>query len=143
MPILVLIPVYNEWPHLLPILKDLKRHFSDILVVDDGSDDKSFLSHLKDEGFEYVSLPFNLGHWSAIQAGLRYGLQKGFDGVITFDGDGQHHPEGALSIMPYVEQGYDVVIGSDNDRGNLSKKICREILNRTLPPGLGVTAGEP
>ena len=130
MRILVLIPVYNEWPHLLSILKGLRQHFSNLLVVDDGSDDKSFLAYLKDDGFEYLSFPFNLGHWSAIQAGFRYALQKGFDGVITFDGDGQHLPEGALSIMPYIEQGYDVVIGSDNDRGNFSKKICREILNR-------------
>jgi len=93
MQILVLIPVYNEWPHLLPILKDLRRHFSNILVVDDGSDDKSFLSHLKDNGFEYLSFPFNLGHWSAIQAGFRYGLKKGFDNAITFYRDGQRFPE--------------------------------------------------
>ncbi|MBU0734084.1 MAG: glycosyltransferase family 2 protein, partial [Proteobacteria bacterium] len=127
---LVLIPVYNEWPHLLPVLKDLRRQFSDMLVVDDGSDDKSFLSHLRDNGFEYLSFPFNLGHWSAIQAGFRYALKKGFDGVITFDGDGQHLPEGALKIAPYIEQGYDLVIGSDNDRGNFPKKVCWKILNR-------------
>ena len=126
MRILVLIPVYNEWPHLLPVLKDLRRHFSNILVVDDGSDDKSFLSHLKEDGFEYLSFPFNSGHWSAIQAGFRYALKKRFDSVITFDGDGQHRPEGALRIAPYIEQGYDVVIGSDNNRGNFSRKICRE-----------------
>jgi len=130
MRILVLVPVYNEWPHLLPVLKDLRRHFSNILVVDDGSNDKSFLSVLRDDGFEYLRFPFNLGHWSAIQAGFRYSLKKGFDCVITFDGDGQHLPEGALKLTSYVEQGYDVVIGGDNDRGNLPKKICWEILNR-------------
>jgi glycosyltransferase involved in cell wall biosynthesis len=129
MRILVIVPIYNEWPHLLPVLKDLRQHFSHILVVDDGSEDTSFLTHLKDERFDYVSLPFNLGHWSAIQAGFRYALKKGYDGVITFDGDGQHLPEGALTIAPYLEEGYDVVIGNDNGRGTLPKKLCWKALN--------------
>ena len=128
--LLILVPVFNEWPHLLPVLQKLKGHFSDILVIDDGSDDRSYLNLLKKEGFEYLSLPFNLGHWCAIQTGFKYALTQEFDGVITFDGDGQHLPEGALRIVPGLEQGYDVVIGKDNDRGGLSKKFCWGILNR-------------
>jgi glycosyltransferase involved in cell wall biosynthesis len=130
MQILVIVPVYNEWPHLLPVLEGLRRHFPHILVVDDGSEDKSFLWHLTHEGFEYLSLPFNLGHWNAVQAGFRYALKMGYEGVITFDGDGQHLPEGALAIAPYLEQGYDVVVGNDNGRGTLAKKLCWKTLNR-------------
>ena len=44
--LLILVPVYNEWPHLLPVLQKLKTHFSEILVIDDGSDDKSYLNLL-------------------------------------------------------------------------------------------------
>ena len=128
--LLVLVPVFNEWPHLLTVLQNLRNHFSDILIIDDGSQDKSYLSLLQKEGFEYLDLPFNLGHWCAIQTGFKYALVNEFDGVITFDGDGQHLPEGALRIVPYLGQGYDVVIGKDNDRGGLSKKFCWGILNR-------------
>ncbi|MDZ7697140.1 MAG: glycosyltransferase family 2 protein [Deltaproteobacteria bacterium] len=130
MNLLVIVPVYNEWPHLMPVLTGLRKRFSHILVVDDGSTDKSFLSHLDSDGFPYLSFPFNLGHWNAIQAGFRYGLAKGFDGVITVDGDGQHLPEEtADKIVPSLEAGYDVVIGRDNDRGNVTKKACWWILN--------------
>ena len=128
--LLILVPVFNEWPHLLPVLQKLKTHFSEILVIDDGSDDKSYLNLLKKKGFEYIDIPFNLGHWCAIQTGFKYALAKKFDGVITFDGDGQHLPEGALRIIPGLEQGYDVVIGKDNERGGWSKKFCWGILNR-------------
>lgn len=127
---LILVPVFNEWPHLLPVLQRLRVHFSEILVIDDGSDDKGYLNLLKKEGYEYLSLPFNLGHWGAIQAGFKYALTQNFDGVITFDGDGQHLPEGALRIVSGLEEGYDVVIGKDNDRGGWSRKLCRGILNR-------------
>ena len=130
MKLLILVPVFNEWPHLLPVLHNLTLHFPEILVIDDGSDDKSYLDLLNKEGFEYRYLPFNLGHWGAIQAGFKYALAKKFDGVITFDGDGQHLPEGALRIVPGLEEGYDVVIGKDNDRGGWSRKFCRGALNR-------------
>ncbi|MCG6877896.1 MAG: glycosyltransferase family 2 protein [Deltaproteobacteria bacterium] len=128
--VLVLVPVFNEWPHLLPVLQKLQVHFSNILLIDDGSEDKSYLGLIKEEGFQYLDLPFNLGHWSAIQTGFRYALVNEFDGVITFDGDGQHLPEGALQIVPFLEQGYDVAIGGDNSRGGWTRKFCRGILNR-------------
>ena len=126
---LIVVPVYNEWPHLLPILKGLRAYFSHILVVDDGSSDKAFLSHLDTEGFPYLSFPFNLGHWNAIQAGFRYALANDFEGVITCDGDGQHLPGEAHKIVPYLKEGFDVVIGSDKDRGNWNKKLCWRVLN--------------
>ena len=126
---LVLVPVFNEWPHLLSVLQNLRTYFSDILLIDDGSDDKSYLGLIKEEGFQYLDLPFNLGHWGAIQTGFKYALIKGFDGVITFDSDGQHLPEGAIRIVPLLEQGVDVVIGGDPNRGGYSKKVCRGILN--------------
>jgi hypothetical protein len=50
--------------------------------------------------------------------------------VITFDGDGQHLPESALRLVPLLKQGFDVVIGKDNDRGGWSRKFCRGILNQ-------------
>ncbi|MCP4683155.1 MAG: glycosyltransferase family 2 protein [Desulfobacterales bacterium] len=130
MRIFVIVPSYNEWPHLLPVLQGLRRHFSRILVVDDGSNDKSFLPKLKLEGFEYLNLPFNMGHWGAIQAGFRYGLAKNFDGTITFDGDGQHLPEEIPKILYYLEQGYDLVIGGDDSRGGFLRKKCAKILKR-------------
>ncbi len=130
MRLLILVPVFNEWPHLRSVLQNLRGGFSDILVIDDGSDDKSYLAQLEREGYQYLDLPFNLGHWGAIQTGFRYALTKGFEGVITFDGDGQHLPEGAKRIVPLLEENYDVVIGGDSGRGGWSRKLCRGILNR-------------
>ncbi len=127
---LILVPVFNEWPHLLPVLQNLRPHFREILVIDDGSDDKGYFNHLEKNGIDYIDLSFILGHWGAIQTGFKYALNKKFDGVITFDGDGQHLPESALRLVPPLERGFDVVIGMDNDRGGWSRKFCRGILNQ-------------
>jgi glycosyltransferase involved in cell wall biosynthesis len=77
MKLLILVPVFNEWPHLLPVLQNLRGHFSEILVIDDGSDDSNYLNLLKKEGFDAINLSFNLGHWGAIQTGFKYALNKG------------------------------------------------------------------
>jgi glycosyltransferase involved in cell wall biosynthesis len=113
-----------------PSLHDLKEHFRHIVVIDDGSDDKTYLNYLKDENIPHLDLSFNLGHWPAIQAGFKYALAKGFDAAITFDGDGQHLPEGALRILPHLLKGHDVVIGKDSNRGGISRRFCRKMLNR-------------
>jgi len=56
----------------------MRRHFSKIRVIDDGSYDKSFLSYLRDDGFENLRLPFTSGYWDSIQTRFRYDLRKGF-----------------------------------------------------------------
>ena len=127
---LTIVPVYNEWPHLLGVLRELRQHRASILVVDDGSEDKSFLGVLKSEGFPFISLSFNLGHWPAVQAGFRYALARGYQAAVTFDGDGQHLPAEISRILPLLAEGCDVVIGGNRSRGGLARQLCRGILKR-------------
>ncbi len=124
MRILVIVPVFNEWPHLLTVLSDLRTYSTNILVVDDGSYDKTYLSHLKDNHYHYLDLPYNLGHWSAVQAGFRYGLSKDFDGAVTFDGDGQHIAGEIPKLLAYIDQGYDLVVGANKHRSSIFRKAC-------------------
>lgn len=126
----VIVPVFNEWPHLLTVLNDLRTHARDILVVDDGSDDTAYLSELKKERYDCISLPFNLGHWGAVQAGFRYALGKNWDMAVTFDGDGQHLPGEIHKLTTPIVRGADVVIGGFHRRGGFIKQSCRWILKR-------------
>jgi hypothetical protein len=127
---LVVVPVYDEGAHLLGVLRRLRAYVSDILVVDDGSPNKDFVNELNEEGFNLLSLPFNLGHWGAVQAGFRYALAKGYNGVITFDGDGQHLPEEVPKIQDALDRGYDLVIGEYSERGSRFKKACWRLLKQ-------------
>jgi glycosyltransferase involved in cell wall biosynthesis len=124
MKILVIVPVYNEWPHLMKVLDELKTYATNILVVDDGSYDKTYLSQLKKDGYQFLNLPFNLGHWGAVQAGFRYSLSKDYEGAVTFDGDGQHIPGEIPKLLAYLDQGYDLVIGANERRGDFFRKTC-------------------
>jgi len=94
----VLIPCLNEERAIGALLRAVLAHCSDVIVVDDGSDDRTP---------EIVSaLPVTLlrhaarrGKGEALRTGFREALRCGFDAVLTMDGDGQHAPDDIPRIV--------------------------------------------
>lgn len=92
MKLCVLIPTYNEAQAIGSVVKSLKNKGLDVLVVDDGSTDETAQSAQR-QGAETIRLTENMGKGASLKAGFRYALNKGYDAVITMDGDAQHSPE--------------------------------------------------
>ncbi|GFZ86822.1 glycosyltransferase family 2 protein [Dyella caseinilytica] len=88
----VLIPCLNEEKAIGNVVKSALRLGVPVIVIDDGSDDRTR---------EIVSaLPITLlrhshrqGKGEALRTGFREALSRGFDAVVTMDGDGQHLAE--------------------------------------------------
>ena len=82
----VVIPVYNEEQHLKRFLEDLTRLISgfnqeaEIIVVDDGSADKSFEIASSAPGVRVLRHDINLGYGSAIKTGI---LASNFDKILS------------------------------------------------------------
>lgn len=110
---LVVIPAYNEESALPRVLDDLRRAYpdQDILVVDDGSTDRTRQVALQRQ-VTVVSLPFNLGVGGALRTGFRYALRHGYATVVQVDGDGQHIPEEIPHLLKALANGADMVVGS-------------------------------
>jgi hypothetical protein len=112
--ILAVVPSYNEEESLPTTLEELKqvRPDVDILVVDDGSTDKTaYVAKL--HGAHVVSLPVNLGIGGAVQTGLLYALRHGYEVAFQYDADGQHRPDQIqLIIDPILTGQADMVLGS-------------------------------
>tara|TARA_B000000475_G_scaffold272142_1_gene272140 strand:+ start:696 stop:1382 length:687 start_codon:yes stop_codon:yes gene_type:complete len=93
--ILVIIPLFNEAAVIEEVIFNLKKYFANIVVVDDGSTDKSnqLLSSMP---IKLIKHPVNLGQGAAIATGFEYakGLKE-ISAVVTFDADGQHSVEDA------------------------------------------------
>ncbi|MGB9678355.1 MAG: glycosyltransferase family 2 protein, partial [Candidatus Ratteibacteria bacterium] len=92
--ILVIIPIYNEEKTIGDVLKELKKYFKYILVIDDGSIDRS-KEIVQKEKVVLISHKINKGKGESLKTGFKYAIEKGFRAVITMDGDGQHFPEEA------------------------------------------------
>ena len=112
--IIAIMPSYNEEESLPMTLGDLKRERPDIdiLVIDDGSKDNT-ANVARSLGCPVVSLPVNLGIGGAVQTGLMYAVEHGYQYGIQFDADGQHIAGEIKKILDAVENGVaDVAIGS-------------------------------
>lgn len=114
MRVLVIIPCYNEQDNLQRVISALNTASpqADYLVVNDCSTDNSE-QLCKEKGFNYISLPVNLGIGGGVQSGYQYSVEHGYDITVQMDGDGQHDPQYLAGIVEPVANGeLDMCIGS-------------------------------
>ncbi len=111
---LIIIPAYNEQDSIAEVIAKAREHAAgcDVAVVDDGSSDGTALI-ASECGAKLLRLPCNLGYARAVQTGLKFALDKGYDAVVLLDGDGQHDPQDIPALLSTLEhESADVVIGS-------------------------------
>jgi glycosyltransferase involved in cell wall biosynthesis len=121
--ILIAMPAYNEEKMITQaIINVLAAGYHDVLVIDDGSTDKTVETVTK-MGIKIISHFKNCGLGVAIRTALRYAKQHDYAIMVTFDSDAQHVASDiAKVIAPIVEQKTDVVVGTRNlNNGNIPK----------------------
>jgi glycosyltransferase involved in cell wall biosynthesis len=109
----IIIPVYNEEKVIAGVVENVLATFPNVVCVDDGSADRSAEEILRTRA-HLVRHPINMGQGAALQTGIRYALARtGAQYFITFDADGQHRVEDAVSMVRIARSGTaDVVLGS-------------------------------
>jgi glycosyltransferase involved in cell wall biosynthesis len=111
---LAVVPAHNEEATVAGVIGEIRRFDRDfeVLVIDDGSTDETAKA-ARLAGAEVISLPFNLGIGGAVQTGLQYAHENGFDIAVQVDGDAQHDPLEIPKILgPILEGRADLVVGS-------------------------------
>jgi len=114
MKLLVIIPAYNEEKNIVNVVNDLKLkcESADYIIINDCSRDCTE-NIIKENGFNYISLPVNLGIGGGVQTGYKYAVDNDYDIAIQIDGDGQHDPIYIERLIaPIVNGEADMVIGS-------------------------------
>jgi glycosyltransferase involved in cell wall biosynthesis len=111
MHLLTAIPVYNEEQYLQPVLAEVLRYAGDVLVVDDGSTDRTPMLLAGFPSIRTIRHSRNMGYGAGLRTAFRAAVEGGYDGLITIDCDGQHEP----SLIPELGarlEGCDIVSGS-------------------------------
>lgn len=129
----VVIPAYNEDKNIpiisskiIEIFKQNQKYDFEILFIDDGSTDNSYLELIKlgkiHKNIRAICFSKNFGHQIALTAGLEH--SKG-DAVICMDSDLQHPPEAIPLLLEKWEKGFDIVytVRKDNNNTPLFKRI--------------------
>ncbi|MBO6087176.1 glycosyltransferase family 2 protein [bacterium] len=118
MKLVIQIPCYNEEQSLPVTLNALPKKINgideiEILIINDGSDDKT-VEVAKSLGVDnFVDFPRNSGLAKAFSAGLNKSLQMGADIIVNTDADNQYCAEDIENIVkPILDGNADIVIGS-------------------------------
>jgi glycosyltransferase involved in cell wall biosynthesis len=117
MKLAIVIPAYNEAATIGEVIRqmravDLPGIEKEIIVVDDGSSDKTAeISRL--EGAVVMRHLVNRGLGGALGTAIEAALRRGADVIVTCDADGQHSSQDIVNLIgPLLNHQADVVIGS-------------------------------
>ncbi|HIB00924.1 MAG TPA: glycosyltransferase family 2 protein [Phycisphaerales bacterium] len=161
MRILIGIPVYNEAKYINSVLSEVCKYASDILIVDDGSNDLTpallFSRHaftklitpalLAGHKVEVIRHSENRGYGRSLQDMFRWAAVDNFDWLITMDCDEQHEP---ASIPEFINRiscdDSDIISGSrylelhpENDMPPKERQAINRQVTDELKDALGIS----
>lgn len=134
---LIIIPTYNECENITELLEKITDVVPgvDILVVDDQSPDNTsgVVIEFAQKTLSNIILIVREGErglGNAYKAGLKYGLEQGYEVLLTMDADFSHNPKYLPAIFSSIET-HDVVIGCRYtwDGGTINWRIRRILLS--------------
>lgn len=109
--ITVVMPALNEEPTIGPLVKGVMKNTDEVIVVDDGSTDRTGEIAEKN-GATVLRQESNTGYDRAISAGFKMAESTGADIILTFDADGQHEASDIpRMVRPIIEGKADIVVG--------------------------------
>ncbi len=133
---LTAIPVYNEERHLEAVLREVRRYSPHVLIVNDGSTDRTAQILARYSGAQpeadfgswklrVLTHPANRGYGAALISAFRYALTHPINVLVTMDCDGQHEPHRIGVLLEALEADTDIVSGS---------RYLRDFRQDTAPP---------
>src|SRR3989338_3232290 len=132
----IVIPAYNEATVIFDVIGEIKKSgFHNIIVVDDGSTDRTQEKATLVDGVITLRHKINRGKGAATKTGIEAARLSKADIIVTMDGDGQHDPKDISSIIaPIVNNHCDVVLGTrlKNPQGMPMYKIIQNYIGNIL-----------
>ncbi|AHF08063.1 glycosyltransferase family 2 protein [Desulfitobacterium metallireducens] len=145
----ICIPIINEGNRIWDELQRAQRYqidkASDIIICDGGSTDGCTESEqLKVLGVNTLLVKRDKGKQGAqLRMGMWWALQRGYDGIVTIDGNNKDSIEDIPRFLEKLEQGYDFIQGSRYIKGGhaVNTPIIRHLSVRLIhAPLISLTA---
>ena len=127
----LLLPAYNVSRTVKRVIREANLFIGDIIVVDDGSRDKTAEVALA-SGAVVLKHPHNCGKGRALRAGFDYAIRAGYQLIFTMDSDGQHDPGDLPRFLDRFRQTKpDILIGGRIE-GRSAMPFHRQLNNRLI-----------
>ncbi len=143
---IVALPIFNEEAHVNSVLDEVLRYATDVVVIDDGSTDRTPEILRARYDVTVITHPDNRGYGAALQTAFEYAIKQNVDAMVTIDCDGQHQPQiipQLIELLDVEGSEFDIVSGSryleefandkaaPEDRRRINVEITRQ-LNQQL-----------
>lgn len=147
----VLIPIINEGNRIIDELERAKiarvSDVADIIICDGGSTDGcTEINRLQSLNVNTLLVKTGAGKQGAqLRMGFYWALQRGYDGIVTIDGNDKDSIEDVASFIEKLDDGYDMVQGSRFISGGeaVNTPLIRYLAVRLLhAPVISLTAGK-
>lgn len=150
MKLIIQIPAFNEEQTLPEVLRELPRTIAgvdqiEIVVIDDGSTDRTAEVAVANGAHHVVRHLSNLGLAAAFQTGMDAALRLGADIIVNTDADNQY-PGNQIAqlVAPIVERRADIVIGDRQtqalDHFSLHKRMLQRLGSWVVGRASGIEA---
>ncbi len=143
MHLLTAIPVYNEERYVAAVLAEVRRYSPRILVINDGSTDRTGELLARQPNLEVITHPRNRGYGAALISAFDYALRHCVDVLVTMDCDGQHEPA-RIPVLLEALHDADIVSGSRylrDFRQDTQAPQDRRLINETITAELNARLG--
>ena len=144
MKLVVFIPAYNEEETIGKVILDIPKKISgfdqiEVLVINDGSQDRTVEVAMNAGADKIVSHPTNMGIGATFMTGIRNCISMNADVAVIIDADQQFDSKDIPSLtIPILNNQLDVVLGSrwlNRDvtgipkRNFIGNKICTKLIS--------------
>lgn len=138
----ILIPAYNEERAIRRVVESALAVLPDVFVVDDGSTDAT-LDQLAGLPIQLIRHASAQGKGCSLRDGFREILDRGFDAVVTMDGDGQHDAADIPRMFAAAERYPDHLVIAARIRAKESQPASRRRANAVADWGISWGCGIP
>ena len=110
----IIVPAFNEEETIENFMINLKevilciKEDYEIIVIDDGSTDKTSSIATSIKAVNVIRHPYNKGNGAAVKAGI---MRAQGDKIVIIDADGQHDPKYIPDMLRLLDE-YDLVVGA-------------------------------
>ena len=130
--IFAVIPAHNEEKHIYEVVKKTKKYVDKVVVVDDGSKDRTIDMAKKCKVMVLRHL-VNLGKGASLKTGCEYAIKNRADVIIAIDADAQHDPKEIPKFLVNIKK-YDVVLAYRKINKNMPfvLRFGNWLINKTI-----------
>ena len=136
----IVIPALNEALRIRGVVEGALRECPNVIVIDDGSDDGT-AERIADLPVTLLRHAQRMGKGASLRDGFHEALRRGFAGVLTMDGDGQHAPADIPRLLAAAARHPGHVVIGARLRKRASQPTYRRLANEFGDWGIAWATG--